>query len=152
MKEIVLGNSGYSALVDDQDYDYLNKWKWQYHKAGYAQRATNTGGKYVCLLLHRVLMNPPEGMVIDHINHNKLDNMRNNLRVCTPSQNGMNRNGKNLYKGVSWNKRACKWQVKITVDKRLKHIGEYKDIIEAADAYNRAAKLYYGEFAALNEI
>ena len=84
-----------------------------------------------------------------------LDNRRENLRLCNARQSGFNmpkRKSASQYKGVHWNKRDKKWYAHIGVDSKLKHIGYYDSEIEAAIAYNNAAKKYHGEFARLNII
>jgi hypothetical protein len=159
---IVLGKSGKIAIVDEVDYEFLSRWKWQYGNRGYALRVTNIGGKVknggrqVCVLMHRVIMQPPEGMVTDHINGDRLDNRRCNLRIVTPSQNcrsqRIGKHNKSGFKGVSWNKRDCKWQVKITINNKVKHVGDFDDIVTAAIAYNNAAEFYFKEYAILNDI
>ena len=93
--------------------------------------------------------------IVDHINHNGLDNRRANLRIATASQNnansrrGMNR-GRSKYKGVWWDEKAGKWRAGIKCQGKCIHLGMFDDEIEAAKAYDRAAGLYHGEFAVLN--
>jgi|SRR5699024_12026504 len=106
--------------------------------------------------MHRVIMNPPEGMYVDHINNNKLDNRKSNLRLCTHMQNRHNSvaniNNTSGYKGVFWHNQAKKWRVQITTRGKTHSFGLYHDKHEAAKAYNEAAKDLYGEFAYLNEV
>lgn len=90
-------------------------------------------------------------MFSDHINGNKLDNRRCNLRICTPHQNNLNRpNVTGKYKGVYWCKRLKKWMAQIMIGERNKYVGSFPNEEEAAFAYNEAAKKYHGEFARLN--
>lgn len=89
MKKIKL-TSGKFALVDDDMFEELNKFSWCLN-GGYAIRGYSKNGKQAKLKMHRVIMNTPKGMDTDHIDNNKLNNQRNNLRVCTRSQNCMNR-------------------------------------------------------------
>src|SRR5574341_305184 len=90
MKEIKL-NNGSVCIVDDDDYEDLNKYKWKVSKWGYAVRELQRNGKWSTILMHRVVNRTPVGMVTDHINGNKLDNRRFNLRTCTTTENNANR-------------------------------------------------------------
>lgn len=151
MKKIKLTQDKY-ALVDNQDYDFLNQWKWHFN-SGYAMRREylkGGKGKSVYLLMHRVIMNTPRGLETDHINMDKLDNRRQNLRVCTRSQNGTNKNiqsnNTSGYKGVTWRKDRNKWKALIAG----KSIGIFSSKTEAAKAYDGKARELYGEFAKLN--
>jgi len=97
-------------------------------------------------------MDCPDGMVVDHINHNTLDNRRCNLRVCTQNQNRYNlnlrKNNQSGYKGVSF--KHNHWEVQLKKDKKYIYGGSFKDKIEAAKAYDKKAKELFGEFAKLN--
>lgn len=155
-KHIYLPNVNLT-LVDDDDYDFLMQWKW-YFNSGYAKRCSSVieldMGLPHTISMHRQILPCPKGLVIDHINRNKLDNRKCNLRICTYSQNFANsppRTGK--YKGVSFSKGAKrKWISEITVDYRRIRIGCFDSEIEAAAAYNEQAKKYFSKFAYLNEI
>ena len=104
--------------------------------------------------MHRVIMDAPKGMHVDHINGNGLDNRRENLRLCTNSQNHMNRkthrDSSSKYKGVSWNKRNSKWQAYIGSGIKRKNLGYFASESDAAKAYDIKAKECFGEFARLN--
>ncbi len=103
--------------------------------------------------MHRQIMNPPKGMVVDHKNRNGLDNTRDNLRIGTYNQNNCNRRprGKtSQYKGVSYDKRRNKWKATAWKDGRSFTIGRYDDEIEAARAADRKNYEFNGEFAYLN--
>jgi hypothetical protein len=139
------------ALVDDEDFDFLNQWKWEYSH-GYARRSKPINGQYS---MHRVVVNPPKGVELDHIDGNKLNNQKSNLRFATRSENGFNR-GKNKsntsgYKGVFWggddSKRVKKWKAQITVNRKVHYLGRFLTKEEASLAYKEAAKKYHGEFA-----
>ena len=99
-------------------------------------------------------MNTPAHLVCDHINHNGLDNRKQNLRNCTITQNNANsrsaRGASSKYKGVSRNKKRKKWAAYIKKGKKQTRIGFFEDETEAAIAYDKAAKKYHGEFANLN--
>lgn len=153
-KEIPL-SQGKVTIVDEGDYAFLMQWKWHYHVTGYAQRnSPRNGGKQHPIKMHRVIMECPSNMVVDHINHDKLDNRRCNLRICTQGQNNINslgwsrRLGK--YKGTSWNKICKKWGAYIQVNRIPIFLGYYNNDIDAAKAYDTAAIMYHGQFAKLN--
>jgi len=159
MKRIKLTRGKY-ALVDDEDYGRLNKDKWYAEKNGktfYAARnIRNSDGKRALSKMHRELMGNPVGKLIDHKDENGLNNQKYNLRVCTRSQNQMNRgktkNNTSGYKGVSWHRRIKKWGAHIRANNKLKHLGYFDNKNDAAKAYNEAATEYHGEFAQLNKI
>ena len=113
MREILL-TKGKVALVDDDIFEKLNQYKWQYHGKGYAIRSVTEHGKNRGILMHREILKTPEGMETDHRNGNKLDNQRCNLRVCTAVQNRRNRaatkSNTSGYKCVYWDKRRKNWQ------------------------------------------
>jgi len=157
MKKIALGGKngvGKFALVDDGDYDYLNQWKWRIDPKGYALRTKKINGKQKILFIHRVIMNLPSGIRVDHKDGNALNNQRSNLRECTAEQNqrnrGKQRNNKSGYKGVFFDKARRKWRAMIGMNGRLIHLGFFIDKVDAAKAYDRAALKYFGEFAWLN--
>jgi hypothetical protein len=157
VKEIQL-SKGKVALVDDEDFEYLSQWKWFYHNKGYAARNKNTGnrvgrGSY---LMHKVIMNTPDGMETDHINGDKVDNRKSNLRICSKSENIMNskirKDNTSGYKGVCWHIGHKKYCVSICKDKKIRHVGYYEKISDAVLAYNNAAIELFGEYARLNNV
>jgi len=143
---------GLYAIVDAADFEWLNRYKWTTLSAGdkaYAIRSHK--GKTI--LMHREIMQPPPGMVVDHINGLSVNNRRCNLRVCTPQQNHFNsrpRAKKSKYKGVRFDKDSGKWYAEITHCKIKYHLGTFEDEIEAARAYDRKAVELQGPFARLN--
>ncbi len=161
MKEIPLsGKSGYGlfAIVDDEDYEELSKYKWHAFKsrptsATYAIR--NPPNKKTTRRMHRLIMNPKKGEQVDHINGNGLDNRKSNLRICTNTQNQynrkLNRRNKTGYKGVHWNKEKCKYRASIRHNKKLVFIGDFNSPIEAAKAYDEKALELFAEFAKTNK-
>jgi hypothetical protein len=159
MKRISL-SQGKHALVDDEDYESVSKYKWCAHitrkKYSYATRNVKVNGKYKTISMHRLIMLCPDNMQIDHINHNGLDNRKKNLRICKPRQNCMNRykhqSSHRKYKGVWLHPNIDKWKAGICVNGKLINLGLFKTEKEAAKAYNRAAKKYFGEFAHLNKV
>lgn len=164
MKAIQLTN-GYIALVDDDDFDYLNKWKWQAIKCKggyvYATRGFyKEKGKVRKIMMHREIMKTPKGMVCDHSDHNTLNNQKSNLRNCSYSNNSMNKTSQkgssSKYLGVHVNKQKYKgkvysyWRAQIMVDKKKVTIGSFKSELEAAAAYDCMANKYFGDFANKN--
>lgn len=138
---------GRVALVDDSDCGLLACWRWCVGNR-YAQ--SRIKGKLV--YMHRFIMQAPDGVSVDHINGNTLDNRRVNLRLATHRENMRNqkfREGRR-YKGVYWRKDTQKWQVKIMVDGKSINLGCYSDEEMAAVAYDVAARIYFGEFARTN--
>ena len=160
--KVIFLSRGYYTVVDEEDYALASRHKWSLVDKGkykYAKTRRRVGGKQVCLSLHRLIVDAKKGQVVDHIDHNGLDNRRKNLRICTGSQNGWNSRKSvkamkvgSLYKGVTWNKQSKKWMAQITKDHKKKHLGYFKSETKAALAYNEAAKELFGEFACLNEV
>lgn len=156
MKKIQL-TKGMFTLVDEEDYDMLNKHRWWACNGNgiwYAGRtARDVNGKRITILVHREIMNVPLGMEIDHRNRDGLDNRRCNLRICSHSQNQKNRkiqkNNKSGLVGVSWNKQHKKWEACVHNGKSI-HLGLFDDKIEAAHAVDKKAKEFFGEYAVLN--
>ena len=151
------------AIVDADDYDRLNQYKWCLSKTrhtNYAMRRTKgklVKGKRVkrkAILMHRSILNAPRHLVVDHINHNGLDNRKSNLRLCTRAENSRNRrpfrfNG-SRYKGVSWDKQRKRFLAAIRCKGKYYNLGRFKSEITAAKAYDRKARELFGEFAYLN--
>lgn len=154
MKQIAI-TKGHLVVVDDEDFDYLSKFTWHY-STGYAARRSHKseGGKSRILLMHRQILGEPVTHV-DHINGNRLDNRRSNIRLATAQDNMRNKskskNTSSQYKGVSYNKNARKWQSYIMVDYKRIHLGLHEREEDAATTYNLSAHMRFGEFAKLNE-
>lgn len=164
MKEIPI-TRGHIVLVDDEDYDSLSAHKWQVKVSGkgivtfYARRTIlQSTGVRKTMLMHRIIC--PEYKRVDHIDHNGLNNQRNNLRPCTRAQNGMNSRKapgcSSAYKGVTWSPRDKRWVAQINMrterGKQVKTIGLFREESDAAQAYNFVADEWFGEFACLNTV
>ena len=169
MKTIPLNGKrgeGKYMIVDDDDYDFLSQFSWSYSRKGYAQAyiPVKWKHKYTCgkaiqaqrMILWDKLSN---GLYADHINRNKLDNRKENLRVCNINESNRNRGPiyfkrrqdiVSKYKGVWWDK--TRWRSAITVNNKKIYLGRFDDEDEAASAYNNAASFYFGEYANLNVI
>jgi len=145
---------GKVAIVDAADYDWLSLLTWST-----SQKAS---GVYACrhvkrknIYMHRVITNAPAGKVVDHIDHNGLNNRRCNLRICSAADNSRNSRAKGIgrssvYKGVSWNKRKGKWSASIKYKRKFYHIGYFDNQIDAAKAYDKMALKLFKKFAYLN--
>lgn len=150
MKTIPL-TQGKFAIVDDADYDFLMQWKWLFAK-GYAMR-NGPRNNYARdrIYMHRLLAGNPNGMEVDHVNLDKLDNRRSNLRACTHQQNCCNtplsKRNKSGFKGVSFDKKAGKFMAMIKIGPAKKFLGYFHDPKVASSAYVKAAIENRGEFA-----
>lgn len=160
---------GLSTTVDELDYDWLCQWSWCVSKAGYAVRGERRDGHNHLVLLHREIATRmgvviPQGWYVDHANHDTLDNRRINLRLASPTQSAYNvrKTNRHGYRGVIYTPHCFKgakqydrkkpWQARIRIAGRKRHLslGYYATAIEAAQAYDTAARHYHGEFAVLN--
>ena len=151
MREIPL-TRGKVAIVDDEDFERLNEHKWCFNK--YATRCDKEKSMY----MHREILGITERTIfVDHINRDRLDNRKENLRSGRCGENLANRgkpsNNVSGYKGVSRNvNKVNVWSARIVVNYKCIHIGVFDNKEEAAKAYNKAAIKYFGEFAMLNEV
>ena len=149
MKEIQL-TKGFVTQVDDEDFEYLNQWKWYIYidrVYRYAIRKDNKTGKRI--RMHRVILNATNEMLVDHIDHNGLNNQKYNIRLCNNTQNQYNMKGRrNGFKGVSVEN--SRFRAGIKHQGKTIHLGSFKTEIEAAKAYDKKAAELFGEFAFLN--
>lgn len=160
MKLIELSKGQY-AKVSDIDFDFLNQWSW--YACFYPKRGKYTANrrffdkkldKRVTLYMHRLILNAPEGLDVDHKNHDPLDNQRENLRLATRSQNNANARAYNgrKYRGIYWNPVVKRWYAQIRHLRKSYYIGCYRNPEDAARAYNKVAIEKFGEFIMLNEV
>ena len=161
MKKIKLGNRNCFTFVDDGDFDWLKQWKWHLHEGYvcrniYIKRSGKKHPKFDRIFMHRLILKTPKEFYTDHINKNRLDNRKENLRIATKSQNGMNKfkqkNNTSGYKGVYQHKQSHQWQARIGLNGKSIFLGLFRNIKEAALMYNQAARKYHGKFAQINNI
>jgi hypothetical protein len=150
--------------VDDGDYDQVIQFRWRTRtnrgdaRQVYVCRSVypdGKRGKQILLHLHQFLMPAPEGMTVDHINGDGLDNQRSNLRFATYSQNAANRQlpyarRSSQFKGVTWDKSHSRWMAQIGTPSGHRTLGRFRDEESAARAYDAAALETWGEFAYIN--
>jgi len=152
---------GKFTKVDDEDFDFLNQWKWCARKAPHTYYAVRCIGRKpqspITIRMHRVIMdeiNPK--VLIDHKDGDGLNNQKFNLRKANSSQNSSNRTKRvpasSKYLGVHFRKNENKWQAKIRHNKQYISLGYFDNEVDAAIAYNAGAKKYHGEFANINII
>ena len=153
---------GLAATVDDDDYGWLMQWKWhafpnqagQMRAARSVRRIKGNGAvTWDKVFMHRVTAGALPGILVDHANHDTLDNRRDNLRVCTVAenhQNQMKHTGKYRYKGIKFHKRNRGFVAYVTANGRTYYAGCGKTQEDAARAYDAAARRLHGKFAALN--
>lgn len=138
MAEIVI--KGRIVLIDDEDAELVSRFKWWISPQGYVLTSIQAGDRAnrTTKSMHRLVLNDPPSQAIDHINRNKLDNRKCNLRACTDSENNRNKGKRrgcsSRHRGVSWNKRKGAWQVVIRVNGRLEWGGWFDSEDEAAKA------------------
>ncbi len=157
-REIPL-TKGFVALVDDEDFERVNAFKWHFlrgRRGGYAARR---GRDSHVVLMHREILGAPDGVPVDHISGDGLDNRRANLRECSNAENARNqvkhkawrgRPCTSQYKGVHFNRADRRWVSMIRENGRSRYLGGFLSEIEAALAYDTAAKQVFGEFARFN--
>lgn len=164
MSKLIPLTQGYEAIVDDEDFEELNQYKWQANKKSsgvYAHRTKRYGirkqNKKQHFHMHRIIMKAKSGEYVDHINGDTLDNRKENLRICSNAENGRNHNGQpkqrkySQYKGVKKNTQANNsWSARITVNRKEIYLGSFKTEEDAAKAYNIASKKYHGKFGRKN--
>lgn len=151
MKEIKL-TQGRKAVVDNDDFDKLIVFKWCYLKTGCAGRGSRTNelSTRKTVLMHRQILQCPDGLFVDHKNGNRLDNRKSNLRICTKRENAYNvglvSSNKSGYRGVSFDSRSGRWRARIRTVVAYKSLGYFSTAQGAAEAYNAEAINIHKEF------
>lgn len=154
MRKIKLTQGKY-ALVDDEDFEELSKYKWYSSRVEhlfYPRRSVKTEKGQLTIRMYRQIMGLEhgDGKIVDHINGNPLDNRRQNIRICTFSENAWNqknkKNNTSGVKGVSWLKRNKKWIVRIGFNRNRIYLGLFKTLKEASKVYEEKAKELYTEY------
>ena len=151
--------TGGSVMIDDE-FDWLMDFRWHLTKQGYAVHFVNKRDSDFwglaprkAVYMHRVVTGAGDSEVVDHVNHNKTDNRRDNLRSCSQKENLQNQQSRRSYKGVFYLKGRKKcWQAIIVANGVRHYLGNFYTQEEAAKAYNEAATELFGEFACLNEV
>lgn len=160
IKEILL-SSGKITFVDEEDYQRVIQYNWwsqiRKNNVWYAKvRMRLPGGERRLVSLHRFIMNCHSDDQIDHIDHDGLNNCKDNLRICTASQNRQNERKRNntssQFKGVCWDRNRRMWLARIKVDKKLYNLGRFNSEQQAAKVYDLAAIKHFGPFACLNNL
>lgn len=155
MPSLIPLTQGKFAVVDDDDYAWLSQWSWtavkpRKSRSWYAHMQDGRRTR----ALHRVIMGDPAGAEVDHVNGDGLDNRRENLRVVTHQQNTRNtrlrRTSRSGYKGVSKAKHVDAYRARIFLDGKEVWLGYFKSAVEAARAYDEAARRLFGKYASLN--
>jgi len=159
MRKIKLTQGKY-ALVNNKDFEWLDKWKWYAafcnKKDWHSVRGRTVGKERYIVYMHREIvgLKREDARIVDHRDHNGLNNQRYNIRICTPIENVQKRtvkkNNSSKYKGVHWAKHINKWIVRITHNKKRYHLGCFISELRAAKAYDKKAVELFGEFAYLN--
>ena len=151
MKLILLSNGEFTK-VDDEDFEWLSDYKWMKSNKGYVTITIPTSR--CSKFMHKMIMNTPIGLETDHINQDKLDNRRCNLRICTTRENQANSkirvDNTSGYRGVNYLKKYKKWAANIRINGKKKYIGWFDSAEEAARAYDKFLFALYGNICTLN--
>lgn len=147
MKRIKLTTGRY-VLVDSEDFEWLNQWKWRENSQGYASRNIRKGKRQGLLFMHKLITGTDKGTIVDHINRNPLDNRRSNLRAVTATENNINRkvssSNNTGFAGICWHKKANKWSVEIKAYGKRYYIGLFEDMADAIGARFTSELEYFG--------
>lgn len=153
--KIIYTSKGEKIFVDDEDYEWLNQYNWCLSR-GYASRARwlSDGDASKIIMMHRQIMGAKKGELVDHIDRNRKNNQRSNLRICSYAENARNHKvlkcNKSGVTGVRWDEPNQKWIVIITVNKESLYLGLYSSFEEAVEVRKEAEVKYFGEFRAID--
>ena len=150
------------CLIDDEDFEKVSKYKWYLSCIGNIVRNRKYKNKIpdnLPINISGIILGKKKGLFIDHVNRDKFNNCKSNLRYCTITQNNFNRGIKkdntSGYKGIYWHKLKNlkgKWRARISINNKRFHLGLFDDIKKAVKVYNKACKKYHGDFAVLNKV
>ena len=133
MTKIITLTRGFKAMVDDEDYEWLNQWKWSATQNGYAYRRGPMN-----IYMHNAIMKNTSGTEVDHVHGIAFDNRKSELRICTHAENCANGKIRNTntsgYKGVSWHKQTGKWRAYIVKSNKQTSLGLFDNVIDAIDS------------------
>jgi len=150
---VIRVHDGKTFIIDIEDAKKVLEHTW-FITLGYPK--THSTKLNTKIPVHNIVMDVPDGFLVDHVNHNTLDNRKVNLRVCTKQENSFNKKKiescSSRFKGVCWNKRKNKWQAEIKFNGKSYFLGYFGNENEAATIYNERAKSFFGEYAYLNEV
>ena len=160
MSKLIPLTKGKSAIVDDEDYEWLIQWKWQAYKIRHMWYAVRfpkkPNGKGTTISMHREILGKKAARITDHLNRNGLDNRRENLKPCIHQANAVNTNRKGMtsrYFGVCASGFPIhSWEAQVWRNKRRVTLGTFQTECEAALAYNAATFELYGAEARLNDV
>lgn len=148
---VLYTTKGEEILFDKEDYEKIKNVCWGKNKGGYAYGSLRDDPQHKSVFMHRIVIDCPKGLFVDHINGIKTDNRKENLRIVTMAQNEMNKgtrkDSSSGCKGVTWNKKSKKWLARISVDKVRYCLGYFDKFEDAVQARREAEKKYYGEYA-----
>lgn len=155
MKILKLTNIDKHTMIDNEDFEKVNQFKWYVSKQGYVihnQHYTKNHKRiYVSIRLNRFIMNAPKGKVIDHINHDLLDNRKQNLRICGQTENlmntGLRKDNKSGYRGIFWRKDKNKYLVYLYKNNKKVYGHYFKTLEGAILARKLVERIYFKEFA-----
>ncbi len=150
--EILIKNK--IILIDIEEWEKLKEFKWYIHTTNQGAQACITSDKsFNSIYMHRVILNAPKSLQVDHIDGDTLNNQKSNLRLVTNSQNQMNKkihkNNKSGFKGVTWFTRYKKYRARININKKQIFLGHFSTKEEAFSAYLEAVKKYHGEYSSI---
>ncbi len=142
--------------LDNEDFERVNKYKWHANKKttgvfyAYRKQWIPEKQKYITIIMHRFIMNCPEDMEIDHIDHNGLNNQKSNLKICSHADNMRNikvrRTSNSGFRGISWDKKNKKWRITICKEKKFYNRGRFTELEDAVKEHRKSFKEIFGYY------